>query len=426
MSSLWRAGALTALAVVIVVAGIIGGLSASTASDSASGTAPTTTPTSTSTPGGSVPDSSLPNTTTTTTAPAPPRLDDGSLGDQAPRIACTLLSASQIQKVFHAPVPAGVPVYPYCQWLVGRSTWLALEVEPDTPFNVATAYVATMQTIPGLGQEAIVANDHVLYFTSGSTAYAISVQTPPNFEAEYDVSELTTLAHDVLAHGLPSGKIGIAPQPPAGPPIYFAGGSTAAGPEWAFWQYYTDQNTNQATKGLFEYFVGSGFVHPQFFDWPKHLLAMVAARRPKLVIFMGGANDGQAMTVDGKYAAVGSPLWTAQYKEIIGSTMASLVKEGCKVLWIGEPAMQSAYLSAYMRDVDSVYAEEAKANPGVTYVDPGWWLDGPHGTYTGEVKINGQETSVFLDGIHLNTVGSQYLAGYIAKYVDRILGLKTH
>ncbi|HEV8065148.1 MAG TPA: hypothetical protein VGP46_09965 [Acidimicrobiales bacterium] len=424
MKRRWLAAAAAGVAIVALVSVLIVALSTGAASRNVDGcaadqrggqhcraTAPTTAPPSTTTP-------------TTTSLPSSPRMDDGSLGYQAPRVACTLLDTAEISRVFRAPVQPGVAVYPYCQWLIGQSTWLALQVERGVSFNAATPYVATIESIRGLGQRAIVANDHVLYFTADGTTFGISVQYPLNFEPTYDVPQLTALAHDVLGHRLPAGQVGVRPRAPAGPPIYFAGDSTAAGPEWAFWQYYTDQHPTSPTRTLFEYQVGTGFVRYNFFNWSRHLLAVAAARRPKLVIFMGSANDGQAMIVHGQYAAVGSPAWTAEYKELVGSTLSPLVGEGCKVLWIGEPAMESAWLSASMRDIDGVYAEEAAAHPGVTFMNPGTWLDGPHGTYTGEVKIGGRETGVFLDGIHLNTVGSAYLAAIIDRYVDRILGLK--
>ena len=71
--------------------------------------------------------------------------------------------------------------------------------------------------------------------------------------------------------------------------------------------------TATTTRTLAEYQVGTGLVRPDFFDWPKHLLAVVAERRPKLVIWMGSANDGQEILVHGAYQAVGSRLWDAAY-----------------------------------------------------------------------------------------------------------------
>ncbi|HXY46137.1 MAG TPA: DUF459 domain-containing protein, partial [Acidimicrobiales bacterium] len=347
------------------------------------------------------------------------RLDDGSLGSQATRLACTLLSRRQIAREFGGPVGPATPTYPYCQWLVGENSFLALAVEPHTSFNAATQYVDTLVTVNGLGQEAIIANNRYLYFTQGSTSYWLLWQSPGDFSS-LNTQQLVALGHDVLALRLPPGRLGVLPAVPPGPPIYFAGDSTAAGPEWAWWALHENSTT---TRTLAEYQVGSGFVVSAFFNWSKHLLAVAAARRPKLVIWMGSANDGQEILVDGAYQAVGSRLWDSAYGQIVGNTMKSLLREGCKVLWIGEPAMENAVLNASMQVIDLIYAKEAAGHPGVVYYNPGVVLNTPSGGYTGSLWIHGVLTPVRLDGIHLNIAGSEVLADALAPIVDHLLGL---
>jgi hypothetical protein len=214
--------------------------------------------------------------------------------------------------------------------------------------------------------------------------------------------------------------VALPPAGPPGPPIYFAGDSTVAGPQWAWWAYHENGTT---TRTLAEYQVGTGLVRGTFFDWPRHLLAVVAERRPKLVIWMGSANDGQDIILDGRDQPVGSRLWDAAYAKTVGFTMQELLDEGCKVLWIGEPAMQDAELNSAMHVLDTIYAEEAARHPGVVFYNPGTVLNGPHGTYAGNLVIDGKLTSVRLDGIHLNQAGSVVLADAIAPIVDRMLGV---
>lgn len=361
--------------------------------------------------------------TPTTTRPRPPRhprLYDGSLGNQATRLACTLLSQDEIRAQFGGPVGPPTPTYPYCQWLVGSTAFLALSVEPGVPFQAATQYVDTLQTVSGLGQKAIIANNRYLYFTASGTTYWLLWQKVGDF-SDLNTGQLVALGHDVLADVHPTGVLSAPAIGPAGPPVYFAGDSTAAGPEWAWGAYHI---TQPELRTLSEYQVGSGLVVSQYFNWQRHLLAVVAARRPRLVIYMGSANDGQELLVHGAYQPVGSPLWRAQFANKVGSIMAEILREGTHVLWIGEPAMQDPQLSADMHVIDEVYAAEAASHPGVTFVNPGAVLDGPNGTYTGTLLIGGQQTEVRLDGVHLNAAGSVVLADYIAPYVFRILGLK--
>ena len=352
---------------------------------------------------------------------APPRLDDGSLGNRATRVVCRLLSRAQIRSQFGGPVSPATPTYPYCQWLVGSNVFLALAVEPGTSFNAATQYVTTLETIPGLGQRAIIANNRYLYFTSSGTSYWLLWQQVGDF-TQLHTSQLVTLAHDVLAHDL-SAVHAAPPVPgPPGPPIYFAGDSTAAGPEWA-WDTYDASSPQLRT--LAEYQVGSGLVSPGYFDWSRHLLAVVAARRPKLVIYMGSANDGQELVVNGAFQPVGSRLWREAYAARVSGIMAALTREGAKVLWIGEPAMQDPELSAYMQVMDEVCAQQAASHPGVTFFNPGSVLNGPHWSYVATRVIDGQPTDVRLDGVHLNMAGSIYLANDIAAFVSRILPLRA-
>jgi hypothetical protein len=172
---------------------------------------------------------------------------------------------------------------------------------------------------------------------------------------------------------------------------------------------------------LAEYQVGSGLVSPGYFDWQRHLLAVVAARHPRLVIYMGSANDGQDLFVGGAFQAVGSRLWRKAYADRVAGIMSELVREGSEVLWIGEPAMQDPQLSQYMQVIDQVCAQQAARHHGVTFLNPGADLNGPHGSYDSTVLIHGRPTVVRLDGVHLNMAGSVLLADYLAGYVTRIV-----
>lgn len=365
-----------------------------------------------------------PPTTLPASRPRPSlRLDDGSLGNRATRLACSLLGRAQIHDEFGGPVGPATPAYPYCQWLVGSDAFLALSVEPRTSFQDATQYVTTLESVRGLGQQAMVANNRYLYFTAAGTTYWLLWQQVGDF-SQLHTAQLVALAQDVLARARREAAWATrAPVPgPPGPPIYFAGDSTAAGPEWAWDTYHV---TSPELRTLAEYQVGSGLVSPEYFDWQRHLLAVVAARRPKLVIYMGSANDGQDLIVDGTFQPVGSRLWRKAYADRVAGIMTTLVNEGSEVLWIGEPAMQDPQLSEYMRVIDQVCAQQAARHHGVTFINPGAVLNGPKASYESAVLIHGRATVVRLDGVHLNMAGSVLLADYIDLYVARIISART-
>jgi hypothetical protein len=336
-------------------------------------------------------------------------------------MACSLLGRAQIRDEFGGPVGPATPTYPYCQWLVGSDAFLALSVEPQTSFQDATQYVTTLASVSGLGRQAMIANNRYLYFTAASTTYWLLWQQVGDF-SRLHTAQLVALARDVLARARrEAARATRAPVPgPPGPPIYFAGDSTAAGPEWAWDTYHV---TSPQLRTLAEYQVGSGLVSPEYFDWQRHLLAVVAARRPELVIYMGSANDGQDLFVDGAFQAVGSPLWRKAYADRVAAIMTELVQEGSEVLWIGEPAMQDPQLSQDMQVIDEVCAQQAARHHGVTFINPGAVLDGPDGSYQSTVLVGGRSTVVRLDGVHLNMAGSVVLADYIGEYAARIVAV---
>lgn len=105
-------------------------------------------------------------TSTTSEATAPLGLDDGSLGSQAVRKACTLLTRREIATQLGGPVGPPTPTFPSCEWLVGKRSFLALTFEPGVAFSVATRWVSPLQSVPSLGSRALIANNRYLYFAS--------------------------------------------------------------------------------------------------------------------------------------------------------------------------------------------------------------------------------------------------------------------
>src|SRR5439155_12082713 len=78
--------------------------------------------------------------------------------------------------------------------------------------------------------------------------------------------------------------------------LWVGGDSLAAGPSWAVFEA---ARATGVVKPLAEYQVGTGLVRNEFWDWPKHMDAVVRARDPQMSVFMVGANDDQPIEVDG-------------------------------------------------------------------------------------------------------------------------------
>jgi hypothetical protein len=177
---------------------------------------------------------------------------------------------------------------------------------------------------------------------------------------------------------------------------------------------FEDAVATGVIKPQAEYQVGTGLVRNEFWDWPKHMDAVVRARDPQVSIFMVGANDDQGIDVNGTSVSPPDQAWVDEYRRRVDKLMTSMTAEGRSLIWIGMPPMRDAAYSQSMQLVDQVFQQESAKHRRVTYIDA-WTLfsaPGSPGTYAQFLpNESGQSTDMRLDdGIHLNVEGSQYLS----------------
>jgi uncharacterized protein len=191
--------------------------------------------------------------------------------------------------------------------------------------------------------------------------------------------------------------------------LWVGGDSLAAGPSWAVFEA---ANATGVVTPTAEYQVGTGLVRDEYWDWTRHVDAVLRARNPDVAVFMVGANDNQPLAVDGVSYPAGSPEWVTEYRRRVAATMDALTRRGRTAIWIGMPPMRDPAFSAAMSVVNGVFAEEAAAH-GVTYIDAYTLFSQPGqpGVYIDAVPTPVGPVSVRLDdGIHLNVDGSRYVA----------------
>jgi lysophospholipase L1-like esterase len=359
------------------------------------------------------------------TAVAAPARPDGSLGARNVRLACTLLTKQEIKAQFGGPVGKPTPIWPYCQWTIGRDAWLSLWVGPKTSIERMRERSYVMEDVGGLGDDAFFGTDRYLYFGQGGVSYYLVYQRVGEY-TELRRDQLLALAEIVLSRPLdtqlpptagPGRDLLDGPPTPERPlVVYFGGGSLSAGPEWAF---VTQTEDKKLVKTYPEYQVGTGIVRSDYFDWRRHLQGVVNARRPDVVIFMAGANDSQDYIIDGVYHPNGSPVWRKRYRRDVSRIMDVLAADGRKVIWVGMPPMQDTDLNDGMVEVNRIVESEAGKRDNVSWVDTWSLFSAPGGGYTSE--IDGQ-TVRLEDGIHLNVEGSELLAAAIIDELEEITG----
>jgi uncharacterized protein len=254
-----------------------------------------------------------------------------------------------------------------------------------------------------------------------------SAATPPTTGAP-PATTATTRAVPTTTGAMAASPKGLLPTPTTEAPLrlWVGGDSLAAGPSWAVFVAARDTGV---IKPLAEYQVGTGLVRSEFWDWPKHMDAVVRARDPQVSVFMVGANDDQGIEVDGASYKPPDPRWVAEYRRRVDQLIAALTTGGRRLLLIGMPPMRDAEYSASMGLLDEIMQEEANKRRRVAYIDA-WTLfsaPGAVGTYAQFVPDeSGQLVNMRLDdGIHLNVEGSHHLARAVMAELGKIVTLPS-
>lgn len=206
--------------------------------------------------------------------------------------------------------------------------------------------------------------------------------------------------------------------------LWVGGDSLAAGPSWAV---FLDAQATGVIKPLAEYQVGTGLTRNEFWDWPKHMAAVVRARDPQISVFMVGANDDQGIDVNGTAVRPPDQAWVDQYRRRVDALMETMTADGRRLIWIGMPPMGDAQYSQSMGLLDQIFQEGAGKHRRVTYVDA-WTMfssPGAPGTYAQFIpNEKGESTNMRLDdGIHLNVEGSQFLSRAVMAELGKLVTL---
>jgi hypothetical protein len=164
----------------------------------------------------------------------------------------------------------------------------------------------------------------------------------------------------------------------------------------------------------------TGLANLSYYDWPAHLVFLLATYRPQLVVVFLGANDDQGLSVDGAAAAPGTAAWTAAYGQRVDEVVREAIDTGARVVWVGMPPMANPDLNAAMDVEDTVYQHETDAFPGTLYMASTAVLGGASGQYqTSGTDASGHQVVLRTpDGVHLTPAGAAVLAAAVIDAVD--------
>jgi len=172
----------------------------------------------------------------------------------------------------------------------------------------------------------------------------------------------------------------------------------------------------------------TGLVQQGYYNWPGHLQLYLNKYSPGAVIIMMGANDDQNLNVNGQVYTPLSTGWVKAYTARVDELMEECAAAGAHVIWVGLPPMGGGNITnVFVKQVNAIYAAQARLHEGVTFVSSWNLFAGPKGQFEVYKKINGSEVPVrSTDGIHLDPAGWDLLAQFLVKPMQAAWGINLH
>ncbi|MEX6505092.1 SGNH family hydrolase [Jiella sp. M17.18] len=167
----------------------------------------------------------------------------------------------------------------------------------------------------------------------------------------------------------------------------------------------------------------SGLVRDDHFDWPKKLGPIIDREKPDVLVVMLGSNDRQIMNVGSQSLTLRSDAWNAEYERRVNAIADIAEKKKVPLVWVGMPSFKYDRMSEDMIFFNDLYRKAATRVSG-EFVDV--WdgfvdADGQF-VYSGP-GVNGQTVQLRnSDGITMTDAGSEKLAFFAQKAIDRVLG----
>jgi uncharacterized protein len=169
--------------------------------------------------------------------------------------------------------------------------------------------------------------------------------------------------------------------------------------------------------------VATGLARPEVFNWPDHMLDVIAQDQPEALVITLGSNDDQSLTGEGGVGPYGSPEWMTEYRRRVGGMMDALTANSDRVLfWVGVPVLRVRSEDRY-NPINQIYREEAQKRAGrVVYIDLDTPFRAPDGGYAD--YINGVQVRT-PDGTHFSRAGGDEVAQMVIDAMNRTYDLQS-
>ncbi len=167
----------------------------------------------------------------------------------------------------------------------------------------------------------------------------------------------------------------------------------------------------------------SGLVRSDFYDWTKGAREFLSGdAKITAAVMLIGSNDRQPIREADLTHEPLSDRWKEIYRDRIDALLAAFTERRIPVVWIGNPPMQNARLSADLIAVNELVRQRVE-RVGGAYVDlwPGFVDVDNRFTATGP-DVNGQTVRLRAnDGVHFTRAGARKAAHFGELALRRIL-----
>jgi hypothetical protein len=181
---------------------------------------------------------------------------------------------------------------------------------------------------------------------------------------------------------------------------------------------------NPAATLIVKTTLATGLTNAWYYNWPAHLKKFLSKYRPQVLIVFLGANDEQAMVVNGQAAPFDTRAWRSEYASNVSTVIKEAAAANCVVMWVGMPIMNPFGYRQKMQVINTIFSDASQKMPGATFV-PTWnFMADAKGSFRFNARVNGKLQPIrTADGIHLTYMGQNLLATYVVTQLRLNYGL---
>lgn len=164
----------------------------------------------------------------------------------------------------------------------------------------------------------------------------------------------------------------------------------------------------------------TGLCRPDIFDWPATMRQVVSSRRPDLVIFFIGANDGQPIKEGGKFVPTGGKAWRDAYARKMDEMVSIAREQGAGVIWVELPAVGGRY--SKLLHENQIAQRDYCAQNGITSLQTDPIFSGVFGKFESYGEYKGRHVRLRTkDLTHLTAEGNKKLVDNLMPLIDEKL-----